>query len=287
MNEIAQNLSAVVHHLAEEIGARSYRDIDTLNRTAAYIEARFRDCGLAPHRQSFTFRENTYHNILAEVKGEDEGQEGMVVVGAHYDTVSDTPGADDNASGVAGLLELARLVARQPLPRTVRFAAFTLEEPPTFMTSRMGSYVLAKSLFEEGAVVYGMISLEMLGYYTEADGSQLFPLPLLRWRYPDRGTFIAFVGNRKSRAFTEAVKKAFAAVSAMPVESINASPLIPGIGFSDHYSFWRFGYPAFMITDTAFFRNPHYHAPGDLPETLDFERMAQVVEGLYKALGSV
>lgn len=287
MNERVESLRAVVQHLAGEIGARSYLESEKLNRAAAYIEEDFRRCGLTPHRQPFTYRGETYCNVIAEAQGERPGQERMLVIGAHYDTVVDTPGADDNASGVAGLLELARLVAEQPLPRTVRFAAFTLEEPPTFMTSRMGSYVAAKSLHDEGAAVHGMISLEMLGYYADGAGTQMFPLPMLRWRYPDRGNFIAFVGNKKSRAFTEAAKSAFAAVSSVPVESINASPLIPGIGFSDHYSFWRFGYPAFMVTDTAFFRNPHYHAAGDLPETLDYERMAQVVAGLYAALKSL
>ncbi|MEW5745355.1 MAG: M28 family peptidase [Nitrospirota bacterium] len=284
MSATLQHLSATVHHLAHTIGTRSYREVEKLNRTADYIEATFRSYDLVAERQAFTYQGNTYYNVITSVRGAGSAPGGDLVIGAHYDTVAGTPGADDNASGVAGLLELARLAAAEPLRRTVQFAAFTLEEPPAFMTSRMGSYVYAGSLREKERDVYGMISLEMLGYYTDARGSQLYPLPLLQWRYPDRGNFIAFVGNTTSRPFTLEVKSALNAVSPFPVESLNASPLIPGISFSDHCSFWRCGYPAFMITDTAFFRNPHYHGPGDTPETLDYERMSRLVEALSRAL---
>ncbi|MDA8214996.1 MAG: M28 family peptidase, partial [Nitrospiraceae bacterium] len=210
-----------------------------------------------------------------------------LVIGAHYDTVTGTPGADDNASGIAGIIELARLTVSKPLQRTVRFVAFTLEEPPIFMTKHMGSYIYAKSLKDEGIKVYGMISLEMLGYYSNRKGSQYYPFPIFKWFYPDKGNFIAFVGNLSSRSFTMRVKKLFKSVSAMPVESLNAVSIIPGVNFSDHLNFWEFGYSAFMITDTAFYRNPNYHAPGDIAETLDYDRMTELVIGLYKAIGSL
>jgi Zn-dependent M28 family amino/carboxypeptidase len=150
----------------------------------------------------------------------------------------------------------------------------------------MGSYVYAKSLKDEKINVHGMISLEMLGYYLDYKDSQYYPFPLFKWFYPDKGNFIAFVGNISSRTFTNKIKKSFKSVSAIPVESLNSISLIPGVNFSDHWSFWEFGYPAFMITDTAFYRNPNYHAPGDTAETLDYEKMAELVIGLYRSLSN-
>jgi Zn-dependent M28 family amino/carboxypeptidase len=287
MDKLKQNLISTVKYLSEDIGQRSYLDVERLNRTADYIEDKFRSYGCNVKRQPFNYRGSTYYNIICEIKGTKESKDGILVVGAHYDTVIDTPGADDNASGVAGLLELARLTVLKPLQRTVRFVAFTLEEPPIFMTKNMGSYIYAKSLRDEGIKVYGMISLEMLGYYSDGKNSQYYPFPIFKWFYPDKGNFIAFVGNLSSRSFTMKVKKLFKSVSALPVESLNAVSIIPGVNFSDHLNFWEFGYPAFMITDTAFYRNPNYHAPGDTAETLDYEKMKDLVIGLYNALGKL
>lgn len=286
MEEIQEHLQAVVTFLARDIGQRSYRDLRELNRAAEYIEERFRAYGCTVLRQPVAFMGNTYYNISAEVKGTGT-EDGILIVGAHYDTVAGTPGADDNASGVAGLLELARHTAAHPLKRTVRFVAFTLEEPPAFMTKHMGSYVYAKSIREEGVTVYGMISLEMLGYYCDRKECQYYPLSFFRWLYPAEGNFIAFVGNLSSASFTRKLKHTFRKASSLPVESLNSVSLVPGVDFSDHRSFWHFGFPAVMITDTAFFRNPHYHAPSDRPETLDYRRMAQLIAGLYTALGDL
>lgn len=285
VNAVRKNLESIVRHLSEEIGPRSYRDTEKLGAAADFIEGRLRSSGLVAVRQSFSYRAKTYENIIAEVRGTDPSARGVLVVGAHYDTVVGTPGADDNASGVAALLELARLAALNPVSRTVRFVAFCLEEPPVFMTRHMGSYAYARSLRSEGAEVFGMISLEMLGYYCDEKGCQNYPASLFKLFYPDRGNFISFVGNISSRQFTMAVKKAFTAVSRLPVESLNAPALVPGVDFSDHRSFWKFGFPAFMITDTAFYRNPHYHSPGDTADTLDYERMTELVAGLSRALG--
>lgn len=287
MDDIKQNLTATVKYLSQGIGQRSYRDIEKLNRAADYIERKFRSYGYAVKRQPFKYQGNTYYNIICEIQGTKSAEDGILVIGAHYDTVIGTPGADDNASGVAGLLELARLTALKPLQRTVRFIAFSLEEPPIFMTKNMGSYVYAKSLRDGGMRVYGMISLEMLGYYSDRKGSQYYPFPIFKWFYPDKGTFIALVGNISSRSFTNKIKKSFKSVSSLPVESLNAISLIPGVNFSDHWSFWEFGFPAFMITDTAFYRNPNYHASGDSTDTLDYERMTELVKGLYKALSKI
>ncbi len=206
------------------------------------------------------------------------------MIGAHYDTVAGTPGADDNASGVAALLELARLHKEESLDKTLQFVAFALEEPPFFRSKFMGSYVYAKNLSKEGKIIDGMICLESIGYFTDKPDSQLFPLPFFRFMYPTTGNFIAFVSNFHSKSFLNRAKTAFKNGTDLPVESISAFSLIPGIDFSDHRSFWKFGYNAFMVTDTAFYRNTQYHGAGDIPETLDYERMAKVVLGLKSAI---
>jgi len=221
------------------------------------------------------------------VKGTDASCDEILVIGAHYDSAEGTPGADDNASGIAGLLELARLTRGAPMKRTVRFVAFCLEEPPAYMTRHMGSYIHAKSLHDHGVKVHGMISLEMLGYYCDEKGCQYYPSSIFKLAYPNRGHFIAFVGNFSSRHFSSRVKAAYSAVSSIPVESLNGFSIIPGVDFSDHRNYWKFGYPAFMITDTAFYRNPNYHDSGDTPETLDYDRLTLLIEGLYRAFQAV
>jgi Zn-dependent M28 family amino/carboxypeptidase len=286
MEQIESNIRKNVLFLAGEIGERSYLDIFKLGRAADFIGDEFISFGCTANRQSFVYRGNTYSNIWAEVKGSGKGTD-MLIIGAHYDSAVGTPGADDNASGVAGLLELARMAADCPLKRTVRFVAFTLEEPPAFMTSRMGSYVYAKGLRDEGVKLHGMISLEMLGYFCDHDGCQIYPSSLFSLFYPGRGDFISFVGNLSSSAFTREVRNAFRKVSSFPVESLSAPALSPGVDFSDHRSFWKFGYRAFMITDTAFYRNPNYHSAGDTPDTLDYRRSAEIISGLYKALRNI
>ncbi|MDI6889916.1 MAG: M28 family peptidase [Thermodesulfovibrionales bacterium] len=293
IKEIETNLEVTVRFLSEEIGSRSYKDLEELERSADYIEEKMVSSGCDVKRQSFTYMGNTYHNIIGEVspvrkdisngvRGDKESE--TLIIGAHYDTVPGTPGADDNASGIAGLLELARLAALKPSPRTVRFVAFTLEEPPLFKTRHMGSYMYAKSLKKEKVKVEGMISLEMIGYFCERKGCQYYPFPFFKLFYPEKGDFIAFVGNISSRAFTKRVKNAFQKASTLPVESLNTVSIVPGVDFSDHSSFWSFGYPAFMITDTAFYRNPNYHTAGDRAHTLDYKTMALLIYGLKSAL---
>jgi Zn-dependent M28 family amino/carboxypeptidase len=282
LREIETNLEATVHFLSEEIGARSHTDLKELNKSADYIEEKLTSYGCDVKRQSFTCMDNTYHNIIGEVRGDNDSE--ILVIGAHYDTVPGTPGADDNASGIAGLLELARLTVTNQVLRTVCFGAFTLEEPPFFKSKHMGSYVYAKSLKEHKVKLEGMISLEMIGYYCEKKGCQYYPFSFFKWFYPKKGDFIAFVGNVSSKDFTKRVKHAFQKASTLPVVSLNTVSLVPGVDFSDHSSFWDFDYPAFMITDTAFYRNPHYHTGGDTADTLDYKRMALLVSGLKTAL---
>ncbi|HEX6529859.1 MAG TPA: M28 family peptidase, partial [Burkholderiales bacterium] len=234
--------------------AANERNAD-LETPARYIEHALRSFAT----QEFTSGGRTVRNI--------ETGSGDLVVGAHYDTVPGSPGADDNASGVAVLIELARLV-----PSGVRFVAFANEEAPYFLGPEMGSFVYAR---ERGAKVRAMFSLEMLGYYSDAPGSQNYPAPLSMF-YPERGDFIAFVGDLGARSLVRRSIESFRKHARFPSEGLAAPSFIPGIAWSDHWSFRKHGYPAIMITDTAFYRYPHYHRASDTPDKLDYERMARV-----------
>ncbi len=284
MEEIRANLKDIVHHLSENIGQRSYLDIKKLNLTAHFIENILSSYGCKTERQDFHYRKNLYSNIIGEVKGYDKGIDGIIVIGAHYDTVVGTPGADDNASGVAGLLELARLTSNNPLRRTAHFVAFCLEEPPVFMTKKMGSYLYAQSLKEKNINVYGMICLEMIGYFSEKERSQYYPFYFFKYFYPKKGDFIALIGNISSLKFTKEVKDNFKKFSSFSIESLNSFSIIMGVDFSDHRNFWKFGYPAIMVTDTGFYRNPNYHAKSDTASTLNYDSMTEVIKGLYNSL---
>jgi hypothetical protein len=283
---IGQNLSKTVSLLAKEIGPRGYNQPDAFKRTEEYIISAFRSYGYDVNEQPYDVSGSTYRNIFSIKKGTSE-PDGVIVIGAHYDTVTGTPGADDNASGVAALLELARLFATEQTARSLHFVAFALEEPPFFRTRHMGSYVYAKSLKEGDINVEGMICLESIGYFTDEPGSQLFPLPFFRFIYPTTGNFITFVSNLQSKDFLNRTKDAFAQGTDLPVETIATFSIVPGVDFSDHRSFWKFGYDAFMVTDSAFYRNPNYHEAGDLPDTLDYKRMTEVVIGLKYAITKI
>lgn len=247
---------------------------------ARFIEQRFTEAGLTPVRESFTTRDGRSEclNIIAEIPGSTLPGE-ILVLGAHYDSYMGTPGADDNASGVACLLALAERLAGSSPSRTIRFIAFANEEPPHFMTPDMGSHVHAHQMARSGEAVHLMISLEMLGYYDDTPGSQRYPPPLSMF-YPDTGDFVAIVGNVASRSHVRRMVRGWRDAIPFPCYGAALPSGIPGIGFSDHWSFWQAGYDAVMITDTSFYRNPHYHTRGDTPETLDYERMARVVDGL-------
>ena len=276
-------LRLAVTKLSREIGVRTYRDHDRLEKTVKYITEEFTAFGYQVSHQSFKFAGNTYQNVIAELKGR-TSPEKVLVVGAHYDTVRTTPGADDNASGVAGLLGLAKLLAGKPQEKTVRFVAFALEEPPTYRTKNMGSYHYAASLRKDRVQVEGMVCLEMIGFFCDRPGSQHYPIPFMNLKFPKAGNYIAMVGNRRSKAFTMKIAGSFRKATDLPLITLNAPAIVVGIDFSDHWSFGKFGYPAFMVTDTAFYRNPNYHSPSDLPDTLDYNRMAKVVEGLAAAM---
>jgi len=252
--------------------SRNERNQD-LETAARYIEA-----ALGPDAKSHYFESagRTVRNI--EISGP---QTSFIVVGAHYDTVPGSPGADDNASGVAALIELAGLLANGGLP--IRFVAFANEEPPYFLGSDMGSWSWARRARERGESVRAMLSLEMLGYYSDAPGSQRYPPPLALF-YPERGDFIAFVGDLGARKLVRKVISSFRAHAEFPSEGIAAPSLIPGVSWSDHWSFRDHGFPAIMVTDTAFYRYAHYHLPSDTAEKLEYERLARVTLGLAGVL---
>ncbi|HXY55080.1 MAG TPA: M28 family peptidase [Nitrospirota bacterium] len=279
MLDTAAYLRKVVTELAQEIGVRTYLDADRLERCGNAIASEFNSFGLKTSRQPVPISGKTYQNVIAELVG-NTSPEKILVVGAHYDTVRTTPGADDNASGVAGLLALSRALAGVRMAKTVRFVAFALEEPPFYRTRDMGSYHYARSLKKNREKVEGMICLEMIGFFNDREGSQQYPFPLFRRKFPTKGNYIAMVGNMRSKRFTKTIAAIFKEAVDLPVVTLNAPPIVIGIDFSDHWSFGKFGYTALMVTDTAFYRNPNYHASTDLPETLDYNRMAKVVKGL-------
>jgi hypothetical protein len=279
---LARELRADVERLTADIGERNVRRSDGLHAAADWIVEAFAAAGLAPRRQTFTVQGAACDNIEAEIEGRVRPRD-IVVVGAHYDSVASTTGADDNASGVSALLALARAFAGSQPPATLRLVAFANEEPPYFQTSEMGSVVYAKGCKERGEAIVAMVSLETIGYYSDEDGSQTYPPPL-GLLYPSRGNFIAFVGDRSSRDLLRRALGVFRATTHFPSEGAALFPFVPGVGWSDQWSFWQMGFPAIMITDTAPFRYPHYHAAADRPDKLDYARTARVVGGVRRVV---
>lgn len=271
-----------VRSLTSLTPARNGLNLESLNQAAAYIAKGFSETGCRLAEQGFVVDHIAYKNVTCSF-GPVSGP--RIVIGAHYDVYSDTnPGADDNASGVAGLLELARLIAasKPELSHNLELVAYSLEEPPYFRSDDMGSFVHASRLVEDKVIVKLMVSVEMIGYFSDEVGSQSYPLSRLDWFYPRTANFIGVVGRSFDRTAVARVKELMAVSDALPVYSINAPALVPGIDFSDHLNYWHLGLPAVMVTDTAFLRNPNYHRPSDTPDTLDYRRMGLVVDGLYR-----
>jgi Zn-dependent M28 family amino/carboxypeptidase len=274
-------LMADVQKLAGDIGERNEWHYAELKAAADHIERSFSAAGLRPRREGYEMRGRTFDNIEVEIRG-DTPQ--ILLVGAHYDSVIGAPGANDNGSGVAALLALARRFAGKPARQTLRFVAFVNEEPPYFQTPEMGSFVYAKRCRERGDQISAMISLETIGYFSEAPGSQNYPLPGIGAFYPTTGNFIGFVGNVQSRALVRRVVALFRQHGKIPSQGAAFPSFVPGVAWSDHWSFWQHGYPAIMITDTAPFRYPHYHSATDTPDKLDYDRFALVVSGVEKVI---
>lgn len=271
-------LESVVKKLSIDLNPRNFSHLENLDATADYIKNHFKQAGGRVQIQEFTVSNKKYQNVRCFF-----GPTGSprTIIGAHYDTHGKTPGADDNASGVAGLIELAYLFGNN-LPETeIELVAYTLEEPPYFASKQMGSYIHAESISKEGNEVRGIIVLEMIGYFSDDFGSQEYPSRFLKLIYPQTGNFIAVVGTLDHRAYIAKIKKGMKGVTDLPIYSIAAPTQIPGIDFSDHRNYWEFGYDAVMITNTAFYRNGEYHKPGDTWDRLNYKKMANVIRAVY------
>ncbi len=279
---LERELRTSVNALAGDIGERNLFTYDKLVTAADYIGAALAGYGYEVHRQGYEVSGKVCENLEVEIAGTRRPDE-IVLIGAHYDSVMGSPGANDNATGVAAVLALARAFVGTPTSRTLRFVAFVNEEPPFFQTGRMGSWVYAKRSRQRGEHIVAMLSLEMLGYYSDEPGSQRYPFPL-SFFYPSRGNFIGFVGNVRNRRLVRQVVEAFRGHARFPSEGGALWGLLPGIGWSDHWAFWKEGFPAIMVTDTALFRYPAYHLPSDTPEQVRYDHMARVVSGLERVV---
>lgn len=300
-NLVSAKLRAHILMLAGIIGARSLTsNPDGLEKAAQYIEQCLAEFNYNRSQQDFMAHVSTSvggsgdatttvlnkvctRNIIAELKGTEKPQE-IIILGAHYDSVYDCPAANDNGSGVGALLELARLLAKFESKRTIRFVAFTNEEPPFFGTDDWGAQQYANVCHERAEKVIAMLSMETMGYYSDAPGSQSFPHDVFGLVYPKQGDFIAFVSNMKSRRLLNRFTKLFRKATHFPCEKVAVPESIRGVAYSDHAAFWKYDYPALMITDTAFYRYPHYHTKEDTPDKVDYDSLARVVVGIAEVI---
>ncbi|MDB5477818.1 MAG: peptidase [Alphaproteobacteria bacterium] len=282
--QIKKRLQDDIAELTVAIGKRNISHYQNLQKSAEYIARRFRDLGYEVKFQDYSVSGVTVRNIEAEITGQKLQQE-IMVIGAHYDS-ADTVAANDNGSGVAAMLSLAGLLKDTKPERTIRFVAFVNEEPPYFQTSDMGSLVYAKRAREKNENIIGAFSLETMGYYSDQPQSQHYPFPLNRF-YPDTGNFIGFVGDGKSTDLVRKTIGLFRQNTKFPSEGAAISSTIPGVGWSDHWSFWQHGYRGLMITDTAPYRYPFYHEEEDTIDKIDFDRLSRVVMGLAKTFSAM
>lgn len=275
-----EGLSAIlethVKTLSEDIPDRSWQHPDQLDKAANYIRTQWEAMGLVVEDQPFEVAGQTYRNVITRFEGAKRSGLGKIIIGAHYDSAHRLPGADDNASGTAGLIEIARFLKDKNLSRDIELVAYTLEEPPSFGTRNMGSFIHAQHQNKTDAKIDLMLSLEMIGYFSDEPGSQDFPLPLLNLFYPNKGNFIGVVDRLSSRRAAQ-VKRAMRQATDLPIHSINGPEALQGINYSDHLNYWHFGYDAVMVTDTSFYRNKAYHKKTDTADRLDYEKMAKVV----------
>jgi Zn-dependent M28 family amino/carboxypeptidase len=274
-----------IKQLADEIGERNILQYASLCKATDFIQSSFEQAGYKVKRQSYDVAGKTCYNIEVEISGDEQENE-IVVLGAHYDTVFDCPGANDNASGVAALLELANAFSGKKTSRSLRFVAFVNEEPPFFQLGTMGSMVYSKRCHERSEKIVAMLSLETIGYYSDQPGSQHYPFPV-GFFYPSTGNFVAFVGNISSRGLVRKVVESFRRQVKFPSEGGAWPGFITGIGWSDHWAFWKMGYPAIMITDTALFRYTQYHTAQDTPDRICYDHLTRVVDGLKLVLAEL
>jgi len=276
-----QNLKSIVYALSQTIPNQT-PVADLFDTKVNYLFDSAAKLHTNVSYQNYDVQGVEYKNVVVKFNGTKKC--GTYVIGAHFDTEENLPGADDNSSGVAGLMELVRLFAQHPPKCKTELVFYNLEEPPYFRSEYMGSYIHAKSLKDNNVMVELMISLEMIGYFSDETDSQSYPIPFMEFLYSNKGDFISIVGNMAQMGVTRSLKKSMRNATALPVYSINAPSFIAGIDFSDHLNYWHFGYPALMITDTAFNRNKNYHTEEDTIEKLDFNRMAMVVDAVFYSI---
>ncbi len=280
--ELRDALRSDVQMLAGTIGRRNSENYSGLQKAAKFLETELKNAGYEVRRQRYQIDDKDYDNLEVEIKGRDRPDQ-IILIGAHYDSAALSPAANDNASGAAATLELAKYFAQLKPARTLRFVEFVNEEPPFSWTDNMGSLVYAKAAKAKGETIMAMMSLESLGYYSDRPDSQPYPAPLSLF-YPGVGNFISFIGNVDSRKVVRTAIHDFRLKAKFPSEGAALPNAIPGVGWSDHWSFWQMGYPAIMVTDTAIYRDPHYHQIDDRPKNLDYDRFARVTVGLAQVI---
>ncbi|MFC1744415.1 M28 family peptidase [Candidatus Riflebacteria bacterium] len=280
--ELMTRMKSHVVFLGSEIGERNIWEYKALQKAEKYIENNFKKWEYPIQVQNFNVQGKSVKNIIAKKWGTTKKDE-IILIGAHYDSVYGSPGANDNASGVAALLELARVFISAKTERSIFFAAFVNEEPPFFQTEKMGSLVYARYCREKKLKIKAMLSFDVIGYYSNKKGSQSYPFPL-NFFYPDTGNFIAFVANGASQKLQRFCISFFRENTKFPTEGVAGPPVLPGIGWSDHWSFWQENYAALLLTDTGPFRYPQYHLRSDTPEHLDYKSMAIVVSGIRRLI---
>ncbi len=275
---LRDELARDVYTLAAEIGERNIWKYKNLTAAAEFIEKSLIEAGYQVNRQNYQVEGKTCWNLEAEITGT-KHPERIMVIGAHYDSVYGSPGANDNGSAVASTLALARWFSDKTTAITLRFVFFVNEEPPFYHTNQMGSMVYAKSCRAANENIIAMLSLETMGYYSDQPNSQKYPFPF-NFVYPSTANFIGFVANTSSRELLHTVIASFRRHCKFPSQGGALMKIVPGISWSDHWSFWQAGYPAIMITDTALFRYPYYHGPEDTPDKINYDHLARVVSGL-------
>lgn len=281
------NIDSIKNHLKNITKTKSYRNysnIDQLNKTADYIKREFIKSSSDVSFQEFIVNGEKYKNVICSFGVENEKR---IIIGAHYDVCGDQEGADDNASGIVGLLELSKMLKGSKLNYQIDLVAYTLEEPPYFRTENMGSYIHAQSLNNDKIDVYGMISLEMIGYFSDKENSQFYPDPRLTLVYGNKGDFITVVNKSDKKQFAIDFGDAFKKNTTIKTVVFDSKPEEQPIDYSDHLNYWKFGYSAVMITDTAFLRNKNYHRKTDIMETLDLNKMSSVINSVYKTISSL
>ncbi|VXD15643.1 Peptidase, M28 family [Planktothrix serta PCC 8927] len=281
--QLRDDLNRDIKIMTEDIGEHNYLFYNNLIQVEKFLKTRLSQAGYSVNTQEYSVNGQVFSNLEVEIKGTEKPDE-IVIIGAHYDSVVGSPGANDNGTGAVAVLSLAQLFSTTHPKRTLRFVEFVNEEPPFFWSENMGSLVYAKRCQKRQENIVAMLSLETMGFYSQARNSQQYPVNILRLIYPNQGNFIGFIGNIGSRSLIHQVIAKFRTSAQFPSQGVSLPDFIPGVGWSDHWSFWQVGYPALMVTDTAPFRYPYYHTQQDTPDQIDYDSLTYVVSGLQSVI---